>query len=65
MCCHDHRHQNRHHGPASQCCCGGGGGLQRRFFTKEEEIARLEDYLNNLQAEIKAVEARIQALKED
>jgi hypothetical protein len=69
MCCHDHHHDQRHchdhHKTASHCCCGEGEGPHRRFFSKEEEIVRLEGYLKNLQAEIKAAEAKLQALKEE
>lgn len=60
VCCHEH------HGKASaHCCCDSGTGFQRRFFSKEEEIARLEEYLKDLQAEVKALEAYVQALKEE
>jgi hypothetical protein len=54
------------------CCCGEGGpgtgwepGMRfhRRFSTREERIARLEEYLKNLQAEAKAVEERLAEIK--
>mgnify|MGYP000912397838 CR=1 FL=1 len=50
------------HAKVDTCCCGGG--LKRRFFTKEEKIAKLDDYIKDLQMEIKAVEAKIQHIKE-
>lgn len=68
MCGHGEHHRN--HG----CCCGMGGfdpgvgfgpGMRfsRRFPTREERIARLEEYLRELQAEAKAVEEHIAELK--
>jgi hypothetical protein len=56
-------------GPGSdgQGCCGMGHGADmpfvRRFQTKEERIARLEQYLKDLQAEAKGVEERIAKMK--
>ena len=57
--------QGRHHGG---CNCGchrhqGGMGFHRRFISQEEIVARLEDYLKQLQAEAKGVEERIAELK--
>jgi len=37
--------------------------FHRRFSTREERIARLEEYLKNLQAEAKAVEERLAEMK--
>ncbi|MFY9140104.1 MAG: hypothetical protein WBJ83_03865 [Thermacetogeniaceae bacterium] len=51
-----------HHGGCG-CCCGGG--FNRRFFTKEEKIAKLENYLKDLKAEMAAVEDKIKRLKEE
>ena len=48
----------------SGCCCGAGHGF-RQFPTKEEMIARLEDYLKNLQAETKGVEEHLAELKKE
>lgn len=45
------------------CCCGDGR-LKRRFFTREEKAAKLEEYIEDLQAEIKAVESKIKRIKE-
>ena len=48
-----------HHGG----CCHGPGYLMRRFPTREEISAGLEEYLKQLQAEVKGVEERIADLK--
>jgi hypothetical protein len=72
MCCRTESHhgRGRHHGGSCDCGCGCGCGcgghshFGRRFLTKEEQIARLEQYLESLQTEAKAVEERIAALKE-
>lgn len=53
-----------HHGRYRESCCCGGDRFKRRFFTREEKIAMLEDYLKDLQAEMKAVEAKIKRIKE-
>lgn len=44
------------------CCCGGQG-MRRRFFSKDERLARLRDYLDNLRAEAQQVERAIQELE--
>ena len=54
-----------HHGG---CRCGchqhqGGMGFHRRFISQEEIVARLEDYLKQLQAEAKGVEEKMAELK--
>jgi DNA anti-recombination protein RmuC len=38
-------------------------GFHRRFIPREEIIARLEEYLKQLQAEAKGVEERLAELK--
>jgi hypothetical protein len=68
---HHHGHQGydmrreRHPGG---CVCGchqhhGGMGFHRRFISQEEILARLENYLKQLQAEAKGVEERLAELK--
>ena len=60
-----------HHGGG--CCCHHEGGrhhghgkfMQRRFISKEEIIAKLQEYLKQLQAEVKGVEERIDELKKE
>ncbi len=57
-----------HHGHGGGCCCdpmawGPGFPFGRRFPTREERIAWLEEYLKELQAEVKAVEERIAEMK--
>jgi len=42
---------------------GPGFPFGRRFPTREERIAWLEEYLKELQAEVKAVEERIAEMK--
>lgn len=68
-CCHHHGeggHQRQH----DACCqheqspgCGREHHAKRHFWTKEEQIARLEAYLHDLQTEAQAVQEHIEALK--
>jgi hypothetical protein len=44
-------------------CHGPHPGWHRHFFTREERIARLEEYLETLRTEAKAVEEAIAELK--
>ena len=46
---------------AGGCCCGGS--MRRRFFSKEERLARLRDYLEELRAEAQQVEKAIRELE--
>jgi hypothetical protein len=72
MCGHGEHHGDHGYG-YSYCCCGEGSGpggrfgpgmrFGRRFPTREERIAWLEEYLQELQAEAKAVEERIAEMK--
>ena len=66
-CCGGHGGHRRHDG---ECCHGGegrgwgpGAPFRRHFPTREEQIAWLEEYLKELQAEAKGVEERIAELK--
>jgi hypothetical protein len=67
MCCghenhhHGGRHRGHHHG--GFCACGGHFRSGPSFWTKEEKLAWLEQYLEELLEEAKAVEERIAALK--
>ncbi len=54
-----HGHQRHDH---PRTCCGGGQ-FHRRFQTRAEQIAVLEAYLHDVQAEVQAVEERIAELK--
>ncbi|MBI4216946.1 MAG: hypothetical protein HY687_06115 [Chloroflexi bacterium] len=56
---HHHRAESGGPGPGFPW----GRGFRRRFFTREERLARLEEYLEGLRAEAKAVEERIAAIK--
>jgi len=55
-----HRHHERCGRPGHQDC---GCGFHRRFLTREERIARLEEYLKELQAEVQAVQEVLAELK--
>jgi hypothetical protein len=68
MCCESkshhggrHRHRGHHHG--GSCCCGRHSCFGPGFWTKAEKVAWLEQVLEGLQEEVKAVEERIAALK--
>jgi hypothetical protein len=63
-------HQGHGHGQGWGCRCeeesghhGGPGPFGRRFLTREERIAGLEEYLQALRAETKAVEEHIAEMK--
>jgi hypothetical protein len=68
MCCGTESHHGGgpwgHHRGCS-CGCGGPFRFGPRFWTKKEKIAWLEEYLEGLQEEARAVEERIAALKEE
>ncbi len=47
------------------CSCGGHGHqVEEVFLSKEEYIARLEQYLVDLKAEIQAVETELAELRQ-
>jgi hypothetical protein len=61
-------HGRGHHGGhrhGGRCGCGQHHGFRRRFWTKEERIAWLEHYLENLQAEAQAVEEKLAKMKKE
>jgi hypothetical protein len=59
-----HEHGGHHDGCRCRCHHSHGGmGFHRHFISQEERIARLEDYLKQLQAEAKGVEEKIAELK--
>ena len=74
---HGHGEWRGHHGypgvsgmhHSGGCCCGMHHGhgefMQRRFISKEEVIAKLEEYLKQLQAEAKGVEERLTQLRKE
>ena len=67
MCCgteghHAGWHGGRHHG--CSCGCGGPFRFGPRFWTEKEKIAWLEQYLEGLREEAKAVEERVAEMKE-
>lgn len=53
------------HPPAAQhgCGCVHHGYLPRRFPSREELIQEMEEYLKQLQAEVKGVEERLAEMK--
>ena len=65
--CHQHHRVHglgQHHGGCRcECHHHEGIGFRRHFIPREEIIARLEEYLKQLQAEAKGVEERITELK--
>ncbi len=68
MCCgseshHSGGHRGRHH--SGSCGCGGHANFGPCFWTKKEKITRLEEHLEDLQAEVKSIKERITALKEE
>lgn len=64
MCMGKGHSHSYHHG---RNCCGDDrrpSGFQRRFLSKEERKAQLENYLKDLQMEVKTVEEMIKELGE-
>jgi hypothetical protein len=62
-----HRHLHRHHRPDARRVDRRKGRpsratFRRRFFSREERIADLELYLNDLRAEAQAVEEKLARL---
>jgi hypothetical protein len=53
--------KGRHH--RGSCDCDNRSHFKRRFLTREEKVARLEQYLENLQLEAQAVEEHIALLQ--
>ena len=55
------------HHESGACSCQQGGfherPFHRHFPSREERIARLEDYLKDIQSEAKAVEERLAEMK--
>ena len=58
-----HREGQAHRDRCAHASCGCGGHFQRHFATREERIARLEQYLQDLQAEAKAVGEHLAEMK--
>ncbi|CEP69265.1 Uncharacterized [Moorella glycerini] len=67
QCHHSHGYYyGGHSGHQGGCCCHGHhpGGFHRHYLTAVEKKDRLEAYLKELQAEVKAVEERLKELGE-
>ncbi|MDQ0285418.1 hypothetical protein J2Z49_000519 [Desulfofundulus luciae] len=61
-CC-GHQVYGHGHAPGHRGCHCHGGQFHRHFYSREERLDRLENYLKQLQAEVKAVEEKIKELK--
>ena len=66
MCCgneshHGGRHRGCHH--SGSWASGGHVGIGPCFWSNKEKIAWLEEYLEELQADVKSIQERITALK--
>ena len=67
QCCHGHQSHHGHggtghyHQGGGGCC--GGGYQGRHFYTREEMVKHLEEYLEQLKAEVKGLEEHIGNLK--
>lgn len=66
---HPHRGHHRPHGGGRRGERGEGrrsrAAFRRRFFSREERIAGLQQYLNDLRAEAQAVEEKLARLTAD
>lgn len=63
--CEHHGHHSQHgRGHHYGDCCSHGFG-RRRFPTREEIISEMEEYLEELRAEIKGVEEHLAELKKE
>ena len=58
-----YREQHGGHDCCAPVSCGCGDHFHRRFATREERIARLDEYLQELRTEVGAVEERLAELK--
>jgi hypothetical protein len=58
-----------HESHQEACACGGscgcGGAHQTQYLTREDYVSRLEQYLDDLKAEIKAVEEELASLRQE
>lgn len=65
MCC-EPGGKGHGHGHCNHGCCGGvPAHLHRKFLSKKERMERLENYLKELDVEIKEVEKRLEQLKKE
>lgn len=61
-----HHEHNKHDNHGQGCGCGGHGHrFHRRFYTPKEKAARLKEYLEDLKAEVAAVEKRVTELEQE
>jgi hypothetical protein len=47
----------------NRCACHQGSYVERHYLTKEEKVTRLENYLEDLQQEVKAVQEHLEEMK--
>jgi hypothetical protein len=59
--CGGHSHKGGHQG--CSCGCGGHSGFGPALWTRDEKVAWLQERLDGLREQAKAVEERIAALK--
>lgn len=67
MYCQTKKHhgcEGKGHHHNGSCDCDNRSHFKRRFVTKEEKVAQLEQYLEDLQKETQAVQEHIAVLKE-
>lgn len=68
MCCTtSSQHGFQRWGPRNVCCCGCDDpeDFRPRFMTKKQRIAKLEQYLEGLRDESKAIEEHIAQIKKE
>lgn len=68
MCCTTgSRHEFRRYGQQDVCFCGCDdlGSYRPRFLTKKQRVAKLEQYLEGLRDEARAVEEHIAQTKKE
>lgn len=63
--CEQHAHMERRHHHHEGCSCSHHRHPIRHFPTREEIIQEMEDYLKQLQAEVKGVEEHLAEMKKE
>ncbi|MDI7246118.1 MAG: hypothetical protein QME92_01410 [Bacillota bacterium] len=61
MCCEGHAHHHSAWHAGDGCCCRAGR-FPRRFLSREERLELLRGYLEDLKAEMREVERRVECL---
>lgn len=60
-CCGPRTGHGTRFGGSCCCCCGQDGGFSRRYLSKEERRQLLDEYRNDLKAELEEVEKRLKS----